>query len=57
MELNKIAPILEKLAYVEDVRTYIKYIVVSNIKLIDFIDNRILFTRAFNMFNSSNNQK
>ena len=36
-ELQKLIPILERLSQVEDVRNYIKYLVV---------DNRILFTRA-----------
>lgn len=36
-ELNKLVPILEKLSAVDDVRNYIRYLV---------IDNRILFTRA-----------
>lgn len=43
-ELQKIGSILEKLAFVEDVRNYIKFIVT---------DNRILFTRAQNMLNST----
>jgi RNA polymerase II subunit A small phosphatase-like protein len=36
-ELNKLIPILERLSQVDDVRNYIRYLV---------IDNRILFTRA-----------
>lgn len=39
-ELNKLIPILERLSQVDDVRNYIRYLV---------IDNRILFTRAQTM--------
>ena len=42
-ELSKLIPVLEKLATVDDVRSYIKYLV---------IDNRILFTRAQTMMNN-----
>lgn len=42
-ELAKLLPILEKFSTVDDVRNYIKYLV---------IENRILFTRAQTMMNA-----
>lgn len=39
-ELLKLSPILDKLSQVDDVRNYIRYLV---------MDNRILFTRAQTM--------
>lgn len=43
-ELSKLIPILEKFTIIEDVRNYIRYLVIGN---------RILFTRAHTMMNAA----